>query len=146
MCAVVESDREKSGASDEDPNENESGAPVWKDSRSPTNFHLLGVFVGFPFRTLVSRLRFRASRSRSYMTVNTSSQMTCFLKINYLSVNEQNLTLDKNFDMVPRKVDASSPIARISEIARSLEFERRQHSVFKLDAFSFRSICKFFFE
>ena len=69
-----------------------------------------------------------------------------FFKINYLSMNEQNLALDKNFNVVSRKVNASSPIARVSEIARFLELERRQHSVFKLDAFSFRPICKFFFE
>ena len=76
----------------------------------------------------------------------TKNLLDCFDKISYLRVNEQNFTLDKNFYMVARKMNAASPIARVPEIARFLKLVGRQHSVLKLDAFAFRSIRKFFFE
>ena len=69
-----------------------------------------------------------------------------FDKISYLRVNEQNFTLDKNFYVVARKMNAASPIARVPEIARFLKLVGRHHSVLKLDAFAFRSIRKFFLE
>lgn len=143
MYAVVVLDRGKSDDLDEDPSESESDALVLEYSQSRINFHPWSVFFCFLFRTLVSRLRFRVNRSRSY---TTEIKIRIF-EINegrHLSVDEQNFTLDKNFYVIARKVNASSPIARVPEIARFFELEGRQHSVFKLDAFAFRPIRKFF--
>ena len=67
------------------------------------------------------------------------------ISISYLSMNIQDLTLDKYFYMISGKMDTSSPIPRVSEIAGFLELARGQHFVFIFDAFSFRSIRQFFF-
>ena len=67
------------------------------------------------------------------------------ISINYLSVNIQDLTLDKHFYVIAGEVDTSSPIPRVSKIAGFLELAGGQHFVFILDAFSLRSIRQFFF-